>query len=205
MRTTEANAATALKSTRSGLGWDLGAGDDLVARSLAEGHDASDYANGGAGVDTLRLEVARADWLSSALQADIARCAVFLASSQGIAGRTFAFSAFGLQAGGFERVEAWVDGLALARDDDPVTAVADRVALTEDTTASGNVLANDIVPDLVAAIAVVTGPTKGASVRDGTGPAPGPTIRVGLPVSPRGGLRDAGQPLPRDGRGRRHG
>lgn len=136
-----------------------GDGDDLVihARSGSYGH--ADLADGGSGQDTLRLALSRAEWFSAAVQNEVARYAAFLAKPEA-SWSSFTFD-FGLTARGFEAAHAMVDGLELSLADDAVTAVDDAFTLSENEPFMGSVLANDVVPDLVAKVELVSGPVEG--------------------------------------------
>ena len=127
-------------------------GDDLLIYVARPGaRDRDDYA-GGAGVDTLRLELTRADWMGT-FQADLPQLVAAVAT-----GGRDQVKAFGLSVSGFEKLEIRVDGVALSPEDDPVIALDDRLDAAEDGPAVGiDVLANDRVPDLVQG---VSGPTQ---------------------------------------------
>jgi VCBS repeat-containing protein len=137
-----------------------GEGNDIVVHARAANAGAADLAYGGAGTDTLRLDLTRAEWLSAAVQADVARYAAFLAGPTA-SWEGFAFKSTGLTAASFEKAFARVDGKDLTLADDLVTAKADAYSVSEDGTVGGNVLTNDLVPDMVAGVKVVTAPAKG--------------------------------------------
>ena len=147
--------------------------DDVLVYVAAENAGAHDQYDGGAGVDTLRLVLTREEWMRPAVQSDIAAFLAFIAdpnpSGQATAG-TFAFTAFDLKAGKFERLEVTVDGVALDPRDEAVTPAPDAAQTDEDGTAAGAVLANDAVPDLVRSVEVVVAPAHGTLVfnADGT-------------------------------------
>ncbi len=130
-----------------------GAGNDLLVYRAAQNVGAHDRYYGGSGCDTLRLDLTLAEWLRPAVQSDIAR---FLRDS-----RHFEFSAFDLDVRGIERLQVRVDGVSLNPRDQRVNAVNDRATVSEDGAVSGNVLANDSVPDLVRTVQLVSGPAHG--------------------------------------------
>jgi choice-of-anchor C domain-containing protein len=157
-------------TVNGGAGSDVvngGIGDDTAIYVAAENVGAHDQYAGDAGRDTLRLVLTHDEWTNAALQADIAAYQQFIAahSNGGTTdadGATFQFTAFDLDATGFERLEVTVDGVAMDLADQAVTLQAD--AATTDEDSAGlliDVLANDSVPDLVKTLALVTGPAKG--------------------------------------------
>ncbi len=131
-----------------------GAGNDLLVYRAAQNVGAHDRYFGGSGCDTLRLDLTLAEWLRPELQSDIAR---FLRDS-----RHFEFQAFNLDVRGIEQLQVRVDGVALNPRDERVDAEKDRANVSEDGSVSGNVLANDSVPDLVRSVQLVSGPAHGA-------------------------------------------
>lgn len=147
--------------------------DDVLVYVAAENAGAHDEYDGGAGVDTLRLVLTREEWMRPAVQGDIAAFLAFISdpnpSGQATAG-VFAFTAFDLKAGKFERLEVTVDGVPLDPRDEAVTLADDASQADEDGTAAGAVLANDAVPDLVRSVEVVVQPAHGTLVfnADGT-------------------------------------
>ncbi|NDW44310.1 Ig-like domain-containing protein [Ruegeria sp. PrR005] len=145
-----------------------GGGDDEAIYDLTENAGAMDYYAGGSGIDTLTLTMTLSDWFRIEVQNDIAAFLNFVAANTdpltGEAnGQGFDFAAFGLTAREFEDMRVFVDGVELSPEDDPVTANDDSASLTEDDgdTPLGNVLDNDVVPDLVYQVALVPGPVKG--------------------------------------------
>lgn len=145
-----------------------GGGNDEAIYDLTENAGAMDYYAGGSGIDTLTLTMTLSDWFRIEVQNDIAAFLSFVATNTdpltGEAnGQGFDFAAFGLTAREFEDMRVFVDGVELSPEDDPVTANDDSASLTEDDgdTALGNVLDNDVVPDLVYQVALVSGPGKG--------------------------------------------
>ena len=142
----------------------LGAGDDVFIYDAGLNTGARDTVSAGAGADTLVLNLTAQEWLGTALQADMARIVAQMgtAAASGATLGSFRFSAFNLATNGFDAVRVFVDGQELTVGNDTVTAVADQAAVLEGSTVSGNLLANDSVADLVAAVNVVTPPTEGA-------------------------------------------
>lgn len=144
-----------------------GSGNDVFIHRLAENHGSRDYYEGGGGTDTLILELTLNEWMSNAVQKDIAR---FLASSvqQDSFWRClpnkFQFSAFDLTAVSIEDLKIIVNGVELDPRDERVTAADDSYVVTEGGSVSGQVLANDSVPDLARAVALLTGPGAGTLV-----------------------------------------
>ena len=142
-----------------------GTGDDLLVYVAAENAGFEDSYAGDAGIDTLRLVLTRSEWMRPEFQADLANALAFVDANthpNGQATGTFDFTAFNLHAGSFEKLEVTVDGVALDPRDDPVTARADAATATEDGSATGAVLANDAVPDLVRSVEVIAPPAHGA-------------------------------------------
>jgi VCBS repeat-containing protein len=137
-----------------------GEGEDLVTWQRAENAAATDFAHGGNGLDTLRLEFTSAEWFMGAVQADVARYASFLATPNA-AWEAFTFTNARLTVQSFERAEVTIDGQAATLRDDAVLAVNDAFTMSEDGAFSGNVLANDSVADLVAKIEILQGPAQG--------------------------------------------
>lgn len=150
------------------------AGDDVAVYVAAENAGALDEYDGGAGVDTLRLVLTREEWLRPAVQNDIAAFLAFISGQANASGEAtagvFAFTAFELKAGKFERLEVTVDGVPLDPRDETVALADDASQTDEDGTAAGAVLANDAVPDLVRSIELVVQPVHGTLVfnADGT-------------------------------------
>lgn len=82
-----------------------GRGDDIGIHRLPENIGASDYYDGGEGVDTLRLVLTRQQANSAAVQADIEAFRLFLAQNNqpnSAGGATFQFTAFDLDARNWE-------------------------------------------------------------------------------------------------------
>jgi VCBS repeat-containing protein len=138
-----------------------GSGDDLVVYTLSGSRGLANLANGGAGIDTLRLDFTREEWLEAGVQKAIAKYVAFLASP-GAASKAHKFD-FSLTARDFENAFALVEGEELTLADDAVTAGDDAYSVSEDGSLAGSVLENDEVPDLVAKVELVkgSGPSKG--------------------------------------------
>ncbi|AKO96993.1 VCBS repeat protein [Marinovum algicola DG 898] len=159
-----------------------GGGDDEAVYTAAENVGATDDYRGGDGIDTLTLNLTKAEWFEPAVQADIAAFLRFISDhtdpSTGEAdSASFQFTAFDLTASEFENLRVFVDGVELDPADDPAEAVADSGTLGEDdaATAFGSVLDNDNVPDLVYTVSLVSGPAEGVL-----------TFNPGVPGSPDG-------------------
>ncbi len=171
-----------------------GRGNDEAIYQMALNDGSHDRYNGGSGIDTLTLTFTRSEWMREDVQADIAAYQQFLSDNtntwNGQAnGRTFQFSAFGLDASRFENLKVIVDDEELDGSDEPVTAVDDMVSTSEDSDAIefSSVLANDIVPDLVKAVRLVSGPSKGVLVfNEGAPGAPDGSFSF----DPAGGFND---------------
>jgi Ca2+-binding RTX toxin-like protein len=147
----------------------LAGGNDEAIYTMAANAGAIDVYQGGAGVDTLTLELTTAEWFSAAVQADIADYLVFLAAhTNPITGEAdsvvFQFTAFDLSASEFEALNVIVDGVVLDPTDEAVTAVADTATVNEDDTATsfGSVLGNDIVPDLAKSVSLFSTTSSGS-------------------------------------------
>ena len=150
-------------------------GADLLVYRASENTGAHDRYDGDSGCDTLRLELTRDEWMSAPVQADIARFLAYLDHSRsgGHGGghhgddhhhgsdRWFEFSAFNLDVKDIEKLQVSVDGVLLDPRDQAVDAVDDTAGVAEDSTVSGNVLANDSVPDLVRSVELLAGPAHG--------------------------------------------
>jgi VCBS repeat-containing protein len=157
-------------------------GNDLAIYGVDENSGAMDYYSGGPGIDALLLRMSSAQWFRLDVQNDIASYLTFVTAQTdpvtGEAnGQAFDFNAFGLSAREFEDLRVVVDGVELTPEDDPVTANDDAVSLSEDATDTGfaTVLGNDVVPDLVYDVQLVSGPAKGVL-----------TFSPGTPGSPDG-------------------
>ncbi|MDQ7071467.1 MAG: Ig-like domain-containing protein [Rhodobacterales bacterium] len=144
-----------------------GRGNDTAIYTAAENLGASDDYFGGSGVDTLELNLTRAEWFNPAFQADLAAYRDFLAAHTDATGEaddaSFQFTSMGLTASEFEAMQLFVGGVELSPANDPVIANPDFVTLDEDAgnVLFGSVLANDVAPDLVRSVQVVSGPSAG--------------------------------------------
>ncbi len=134
---------------------------------MTENANASDAYDGGSGSNVLVLHMTRADWMRDAMQADIAKLLSLLTSTASnanglINSSGFTFTSVGLQVRKIASLEVWVDGVKLDPRDEAIVAVADaQTTATEHSIVTGNVVANDGVPDLVRDVTVVTGPALG--------------------------------------------
>ncbi len=143
-----------------------GKGDDTAVYVMGDNAGSRDTYEGGKGVDTLRLDLTQAEWLRADVQQDVRDYLDFIDDHTGrrgeADGKWFTFSAFGLKAKEFENLKIVVDGVEIDPADQGVTANDDVfVTAGEDAAVSGSVLANDLVPDLVASVALVSGPAQG--------------------------------------------
>jgi VCBS repeat-containing protein len=156
---------------RSGAGSDavnLAGGNDEAIYTMASNEGAINVYQGGAGVDTLTLELTETEWLSAAVQADIAGYQAHLASESS---DPFVFAS-GLKASEFEALNVIVDGVAL---DPNSTTVNDVAALNEDDSVTQfvSVLANDDAAALAYSVTLISGPSEGAlTFNAGTDGAP---------------------------------
>ncbi|MEQ9171473.1 MAG: Ig-like domain-containing protein [Rhodospirillales bacterium] len=152
-----------------------GKGDDTAVYVMGDNAGSRDTYEGGKGVDTLRLDLTQAEWMRADVQRDIRDYLEFIDDHTGrkgeADGKWFTFSAFGLKAKEFENLKIVVDGVEIDPTDQAVTAVNDLfTSAEEDSVVTGNVLANDVVPDLVKTVTLVNGPAVGSLTlnNDGT-------------------------------------
>ena len=128
------------------------AGSDVLVYHVAGNQNTISTFDGGAGSDTLRLVLTRAEWMSDAVQADVANYQAFLAAHTAVSGEAdavaFKFSAFGLSATSIEKLQLQVDGVVI----DPANhmSITNQAAdahgsVTESTvlTATGHLSASD--------------------------------------------------------------
>jgi hypothetical protein len=169
------NAGSGSDTADGGAGSDivkLDSGNDTAIYVAADNIGFIDVYDGGSGYDTIRLVLTRAEWLNSTLQQDLARYRSFLAEQTNpVNGQAtnaeFRFTAFDLRVSKFETLEIRVDGAALDPRDQAVILAGDAATTSEDAASPAiNLLANDSVPDLVADVVIVSGPTKGAFALD---------------------------------------
>jgi hypothetical protein len=104
----------------SGTGNDTvttGAGNDLVSYHVTGNASHHNMFTAAAGIDTLNLVMTRAEWMSDAVQTDVASYLSFLAANKGPSGEnnatSYAFTAFGLTTSGFEKLHVQVDGVSV--------------------------------------------------------------------------------------------
>ncbi|UPY37243.1 VCBS domain-containing protein [Sediminicoccus sp. KRV36] len=135
-----------------------GAGNDFVLQGRNDGAPGQDMLRGGAGTDTLRFTFTRAEWFNAANQTELARLVAENAAPPARAGGVVTSNLFGLNFAEFEELSVAVEGQILTAADDAVTARADTFNLSEGAAVSGSVVANDIVPDLIASVALVGAP-----------------------------------------------
>jgi len=144
-----------------------GSGNDTITYVASENAGANDVYEGGSGKDTLVLKLTRAEWLRADVQKDVSDFLKFIDDHTGKKGeadnKVFKFTAFGLKASEFENLKVVVDGVEIDPRDQAVDAVNDLfTSAAEDSIVTGNVLANDTVPDLVKSVALVSGPAVGS-------------------------------------------
>jgi VCBS repeat-containing protein len=140
----------------------MGQGNDTAIYNMSENRGAHDVYDGGAGKDTLVLELTRAQWLTAAVQNDIDHFLDTLNGCGGYGGRDFNFTAFDLKARNFEALKIIVDGVELSAKDDAVDARNDTASVAANKAVTIDVLHNDSVPDLVKKVEQVSGPKAGA-------------------------------------------
>lgn len=145
-------------------------GDDTLVYDVALNAGATDTYDGGIGLDTIRLLMTASHWNDPAVQLEIAAYLAFLdvvtdGGTQDAVKEFFYFESFGdqtLRVTRVESLEIFVDGVQVTPEDDPVTTVDDAVSVDEDGPAlTGNVLANDNVPDLLGSVTLVIGTSLG--------------------------------------------
>ena len=136
-----------------------GNGDDIAIYVAAENTGATDIYEGGNGNDTLRLALTGAEWLQADIRSDLFR---FMDAINGGDYNPFHFTGFDLTAKGFETLEIIVDGVPVILADHPIDAVHDAFAVNEDDVLGGDVVANDVAPDVVANVTLVQDVTQGA-------------------------------------------
>ena len=142
------------------------AGNDVLVYHAAGNQNTSSTFDGGTGIDTLRLALTRAEWMSSAVQADVAKYLTFLSAHTGASGEAsaaaFKFSTFGLTASSFEKLQVTVDGVQIDPANHAVTLGDDVISTTEnEASIAVNVLGNDSVPDLIKTF-TYTNPSHGS-------------------------------------------
>ncbi|MHB1220320.1 MAG: Ig-like domain-containing protein, partial [Alphaproteobacteria bacterium] len=131
---------------------DGGVGNDSANYTAGENVGASDVYDGGRGYDTLGLTLTYGELASAAVQADLAAFAAFVAANgnaNSANGPVFHFTAFDLSAANWEAVQ-------FASVNTGPAANADAAAVTEDQVATGNVLGNDVDPDHLDQLSVVS-------------------------------------------------
>lgn len=164
-------------TVNGGGGYDLvfaNAGNDILIYSLSENIGRSDYYDGGSGFDTLEVYLTSGQWATSAIQASIRGFQDFLEGAPGqgwsCGGDIFGFDGFNLAVSDIEAVRIFVDGVLADLTDQAVLLADDSFTLAGgDLSVSGNVLANDLVPDGVQSLTLATNPGLGAVQLDGAG------------------------------------
>ena len=79
-----------------------GQGDDVVVHVAADSHDGIDIYDGGADIDTLRLELTSEEWGREEIKSDVQAYLAFLAAAPH-AGKTFFFHSLDLLVTRFEK------------------------------------------------------------------------------------------------------
>lgn len=154
---------------------DGGAGNDRLQYVVSDNTGAEDVYDGGSGTNTLILNMTRAEWMRDDIQADLAAFLQFLASEAPnangqMSSKGFTFASLDLQVRRVSGVEVFVDGVAQDPRDENVIAVDDiAIAATEHSELSGNLAANDFIPDLMRTVELVDGPTEGNLLLDTDG------------------------------------
>ena len=144
-----------------------GKGNDTAVYVAADNVGSRDVYQGGKGIDTLVLKLTKAEWLRADVQKDVRNYLDFIEDHTGrkgeADGKVFKFTAFDLKASEFENLKIVVDGVEIDPRDQAVVAVDDIfTSAAEDSILTGNVLANDAVPDLVKSVTLVSGPAAGS-------------------------------------------
>jgi len=164
------NGGSGSDTVDGGSGSDTVSGDsgnDVLVYRASENLGSTDIYDGGSGIDKLRLLLTSAEWMRPQVQQDVANYLLFIASHTLPNGqadnREFLFTAFDLRVSKVETLEIFVDGVQIDPRDQAVTAVNDTITTDEDHSSLGiNLLANDLVPDLVQNVVIVSGPAKGS-------------------------------------------
>ncbi|MBU2098241.1 MAG: cadherin-like domain-containing protein [Gammaproteobacteria bacterium] len=152
-----------------------GSGDDRLIYVVGLNEGSTDLYDGGSGSNILQLEMTREEWMRDDIQADIAGYLAFLSSPAANAkGKNassgYEFTSLGLTARRLQNLEVVVDGVSLDPRDEPITANnVYETTLTEHSIVTGNVVANDDVPDLVREVTLVAGPDKGTLTLEADG------------------------------------
>ncbi|HSV02493.1 MAG TPA: hypothetical protein VLI41_04745, partial [Phenylobacterium sp.] len=158
------NGGAGMDTLDGGAGADTlsgNSGNDLLVFNGADAPGATaDVYDGGSGIDILQLNLTSSQWFGAKFQADLVNYQTFLAVNTNqhtleATNAIFNFTAFPLSVSKIEQFTVSVNGHTLSIADDPVTALNDTLTVNEDSSAtSGNLLANDMVPDLVGGVQV---------------------------------------------------
>ncbi|MDR6859627.1 Ig-like domain-containing protein, partial [Variovorax guangxiensis] len=153
-----------------------GSGNDTLVYNVSENIAAGtqDVYTGGAGVDTLELQLTRAQWLESGTQTQIAAYLAHLAAvtnartgevSNGSASDfVFRFGSSTLTLQMTEVLRVLVDGVQLNPANEAVRTLGDAGTTTEDGPGvQVRVLQNDVVPDLVKSLTLASAPAHGTA------------------------------------------
>jgi len=184
------NGGAGLDTLDGGAGSDTlsgNSGDDTLTFDATTPAASLDVYDGGSGKDTLKVVLTFSQWFNPSVQAEVASYLNFvLVNTQWRtleANNTeFNFTSLGvgLKASKFEYLKVVVDGVDIGDPtDEGVTIVADSMGMSEDAgSAIVNVLANDLVPDLVKNVTFTQPaayPAKGNVVLEGGPFTPGST------------------------------
>lgn len=138
-----------------------GAGGDKFFLVPAFNVGAEDVYVGGMGYDTLTLVIDSTFWFESAFQQDLNAWEVWR-DDPGQGGEPFVFTSIGLTVFSIEKITVLVDGTPVTIRNDQVTLTDDAFVVNHDAgSLRGNLLENDLVPDLVADVALAQPPAHG--------------------------------------------
>lgn len=142
-------------------------GNDHLIFNVAENEGSTNRYDGGAHIDSLTLAFTREEWMRDEVQQDIAAFLSFIEAhvdpESGMAtAQRFHFSSLGLEVRRIEELRVTVDGVELDPRDEIVVAHDDALTIeTEHSVVSGNVAANDSIPDLLRITELLSGPSPG--------------------------------------------
>lgn len=140
----------------------LGKGDDRMVLDGLDGQARGlNRYDGGRGHDTFEIRLSLDEWL--AIQTSL-RVDLKALSHQIDAGRDrrwFEFDSLNVKVREFEALRLVVDGKEISWEDSPVSAVNDRIRVSEDRVARGSVLENDDIGDPLDAVTLISGPSRG--------------------------------------------
>lgn len=159
-----------------------GGADTLIYNLTANSGGTKDVYTGGAGIDTLVLELSYQQWNTLAVQNEITRYTTALLGMKKNAGGevakgggndftfTFGSSTLTVQMVEALRVKVKIDGVYVEMNltDEAVAAQNDTAAASAGVTTTLSVLHNDSVPDLVSSLALVPASGAGTALTYGT-------------------------------------